>query len=70
MDLPGLHLPQQVVENGDQFESLVLNLWLGSRDDAELDRSFVTLGETLLEAHEQYVQAKELDENLFGEDFQ
>ncbi len=58
------------LENGDQFESLVLNLWLKSRDDAELEQSFATLGDTLLEAQEQYVQAKELDEALFGEDFQ
>ncbi len=58
------------LEDGDQFESLVLNLWLRSRDDAELERSFVSLGDTLLEAQEQYVQSKELDEALFGEDFQ
>jgi len=58
------------LEDGDQFESLVLNLWLQSRDDAELEKSFATLGETLLEAQEQYVQTKELDEALFGEDFQ
>jgi SNF2 family DNA or RNA helicase len=58
------------LEDGDQFESLVLNLWLRSRDDSELEESFVTLGETLLEAQEQYVQSKELDEALFGEDFQ
>jgi SNF2 family DNA or RNA helicase len=58
------------LEDGDQFESLVLNLWLRSRDDAELEHSFEVLGETLIEAQEQYVQAKELDEALFGEDFQ
>jgi len=58
------------LEDGDQFESLVLNLWLRSRDEAELEQSFVTLGDTLLEAQEKYVQAKELDEALFGEDFQ
>ena len=58
------------LEDGDQFESLVLNLWLRSRDDNDLDQSFETLGETLLEAQEQYVHAKELDEALFGEDFQ
>jgi SNF2 family DNA or RNA helicase len=58
------------LEDGDQFESLVLNLWLRARDDSELDRSFHTLGESLLEAQEQYVQAKELDDALFGEDFQ
>jgi SNF2 family DNA or RNA helicase len=58
------------LDDGDQFESLVLNLWLRSRDDVELEESFETLGETLLEAQEQYVQSKELDEALFGEDFQ
>jgi SNF2 family DNA or RNA helicase len=58
------------LEDGDQFESLVLNLWLRSRDEAELEESFVSLGDTLLEAQEKYVQAKELDEALFGEDFQ
>jgi SNF2 family DNA or RNA helicase len=58
------------LEDGDQFESLVLRLWLRSRDDAQLEQSFTELGETLLEAQEQYVQAKELDEALFGEDFQ
>ncbi len=58
------------LEDGDQFESLVLDLWLRARDDAELEQSFVTLGETLLEAQEQYVQSKELDDALFGEDFQ
>ncbi|MBX9788107.1 MAG: DEAD/DEAH box helicase [Pirellulales bacterium] len=58
------------LEDGDQFESLVLNLWLRSRDDTELEQSFAALGDTLLEAQEQYVQAKELDDALFGEDFQ
>jgi SNF2 family DNA or RNA helicase len=58
------------LEEGDQFESLVLNLWLRSRDEADLDQSFEALGETLVEAQEQYVRAKELDEALFGEDFQ
>lgn len=58
------------LQDGDQFESLVLGLWLRSRDDAQLEQSFTALGETLLEAQEQYVRAKELDEALFGEDFQ
>lgn len=58
------------LEEGDQFESLVLNLWLRSRDDAELEQSFEALGQTLLDAQEEYVRAKELDEALFGEDFQ
>jgi hypothetical protein len=58
------------LEDGEEFESLVLNLWLRARDDAQLEQSFTALGETLLEAQEQYVKTKELDDALFGEDFQ
>ncbi|MCY2963717.1 MAG: hypothetical protein NT069_08740, partial [Planctomycetota bacterium] len=58
------------VEGGEDFESLVLNMWLRSRDDTELERSFAELGEHLLEAQEEYLGAKELDEALFGEDYQ
>jgi SNF2 family DNA or RNA helicase len=58
------------LEEGDQFESLVLNLWLKSPNDTELEQSFEALGETLVDAQEQYLRAKELDEALFGEDFQ
>ncbi|MGE5192132.1 MAG: DEAD/DEAH box helicase, partial [Deltaproteobacteria bacterium] len=58
------------LEGGEEFESLVLRLWAQSRDGAELDRSFETLGESLLDAQEQYLQTKELDEALFGEDYE
>ncbi len=58
------------LEDGDQFESLVLDLWLRARDDTELEQSFESLGESLLVAQEEYVQSKELDDALFGEDFQ
>ena len=47
------------LQDGDQFESLVLGLWLRSRDDAQLEQSFTALGETLLEAQEQYVRAQD-----------
>ena len=39
-------------------------------DDRELDASFETLGNSLLDAQEQYLQAKELDEALFGDDYE
>ncbi|MFO0868896.1 MAG: SNF2-related protein [Pirellulales bacterium] len=58
------------LEDGEQFESLVLDLWLRSRNDDELDRSFESLGETLLDAQEEYVRTKEFDDALFGDDFQ
>jgi SNF2 family DNA or RNA helicase len=58
------------LEGGEEFESLVLRLWAQSRDGAELDESFVTLGDSLLAAQGEYLQTKELDEALFGEDYE
>jgi hypothetical protein len=48
----------------------VLDLWMRSHDAQELSRSFASLGDSLLEAQEDYVKAKEFDEALFGEDYQ
>ncbi|MFH0939032.1 MAG: SNF2-related protein [Planctomycetota bacterium] len=58
------------LEGGEEFESLVLNLWLRSQDGAALDSEFDKLGESLLQAQEEYVKSKELDEALFGDDFE
>jgi len=55
---------------GEEFESLVLQLWMRSRDEAELDRNFEHLGESLLAAQEQYLQTKRLDEALFGDEYE
>jgi SNF2 family DNA or RNA helicase len=58
------------LQGGEEFESLVLNLWLQSRDDCQLQQSFDVLGQSLVDAQEDYVRAKQLDEALFGEEFQ
>jgi len=58
------------LKDGEQFESIILNLWLESRDAQSLDRSFEALGDSLLAAQEQYLSAKALDEALFGEDYE
>ena len=58
------------LEGGEEFETLVLNLWLRSHNEQDLARSFDTLGNTLLNAQEKYLESKELDEALFGEDFE
>jgi len=58
------------LQGGEQFESLVLALWLESHDDAQLARSFDELGASLLDAQEEYLQAKQLDEALFGEGYE
>ncbi len=58
------------LEGGDEFESLVLNLWLQSREPADLDRAFEQLGDSLLAAQEDYLQTKQLDEALFGDEYE
>ncbi len=58
------------LEGGDEFESLVLNLWLASRGPAELDGAFERLGDSLLAAQECYLDTKRLDAALFGDDYE
>ena len=58
------------LEGGEEFETLVLNLWLRSHDEKELAQSFGALGDSLLDAQEKYLESKQLDEALFGEDYQ
>jgi SNF2 family DNA or RNA helicase len=58
------------LEGGEEFETLILNLWLRSHSDQDLTQSFDALGDSLLDAQEKYLDSKQLDEALFGEDFQ
>ena len=58
------------LDKGEEFESLVLGLWMKSHDDQQLDQSFEELGSSLLDAQDAYVKTKELDEALFGEDYE
>jgi SNF2 family DNA or RNA helicase len=58
------------LEGGEEFETLVLDLWLRSHGDQDLAQSFDALGDSLLDAQEKYLEAKQLDEALFGEDYE
>jgi SNF2 family DNA or RNA helicase len=58
------------LEGGEEFESLVLNLWFNSRTSGDLDQAFEHLGDSLIDAQREYLQAKDLDEALFGEDYE
>jgi SNF2 family DNA or RNA helicase len=58
------------LEEGEEFESLVLKLWMKAGDEQQLEQSFASLGDALLDAQEEYLNAKNLDDALFGEDFE
>ena len=55
--------------NGEDFESLVLDLWLNSKTSQDLQAAFTNLGDSLLSAQADYLKTKELDDALFGEDY-
>lgn len=55
---------------GEEFESLAMNLWLRSRDEADLDAAFDQLGNDIVTARKEYLKTKELDKALFGEDYE
>ena len=58
------------LDGGEEFESLVLDLWMGAGDAQTLDQAFDQLGTRLLDARGAYDQTKQLDEALFGDDFE
>ena len=52
------------------FPDIVMDLWLRSAGEKELREGFARLGEELTRAKAQYLTSKELDEQLFGEEFE
>ncbi len=58
------------LEGGDEFESLVLDLWMKSRGPEDLDHAFEQLGDSLLAAQEEYLETKKLEEALFGDEYE
>jgi len=53
-----------------EFPDIVLDLWAGSADHAELEKNFDRLGEDLVRAKEEYLKTRKLDDKLFSEDYE
>jgi SNF2 family DNA or RNA helicase len=51
------------------FEEMLLEVWLNSQDEASLETDMARLGERLVAAREAMRQAQAYDEAMFGEDF-
>jgi SNF2 family DNA or RNA helicase len=52
------------------FSETVMSLWLKNQSQNELDTAFNGLADDLLDAKNQYQETSELDEQIFGEDFE
>ncbi len=52
------------------FEDLIMDIWLRSSGEEALKQGFAELGMELVKAKERYLDAKVLDEEVFGEDYE
>ncbi|MEG4989998.1 SNF2-related protein [Microcoleus sp. BR0-C5] len=58
------------VDDEFDFSEVVMDIWLKHQVKPELDQAFEQLANNLLKAQKQYEQIQELDEQIFGEDFE
>jgi SNF2 family DNA or RNA helicase len=58
------------VDDEFDFSEIVMDIWLKHQAKPELDTAFDCLADNLLKAKGQYQQTQELDEQIFGEDFE
>lgn len=59
----------QLGEDRD-FEDIIMEIWLNSRDKGSISEGFEQLGNDLLKAKSEYFNAKLLDSEIFGEDYE
>lgn len=52
-----------------EFEDLALEAWLAAEDETAAQQRFDELGRRLMEARKRYLETKEYDEHLFGDEF-
>lgn len=52
------------------FSEVVMDIWLKHEAQPELESAFDEFADNLLEAKDQYSKTQELDEQIFGEDFE
>ncbi|MEB3830288.1 DEAD/DEAH box helicase [Phormidium sp. CCY1219] len=58
------------MEDEFDFGEAIMDIWLQNQSRPELDDAFDDLAHNLLKAKDSYYQTRELDEQIFGEDFE
>jgi superfamily II DNA or RNA helicase len=53
-----------------EFEEIILEIWMQSRDHEEARSRFEELGQNLVKAKADYLDSKALDREIFGEDYE
>jgi SNF2 family DNA or RNA helicase len=58
------------LEKEEDFEDLIMGIWLKSANDGEVKAGFEKLGEDLVKAKDEYLKAKSFDNDILGEDYE
>jgi hypothetical protein len=58
------------LEEERDFEDLIMEIWLKSADYSSLEDGFKHLGNELIHAKKEYLKSKEMDNEIFGEDYE
>jgi len=53
-----------------EFEDIVMDIWLKSSTNEDVKTGFEKLGQTLVDAKNSYIKSKQLDKELFEEDYE
>ncbi len=53
------------ISNDGEFADVILKIWTKSKNDEEFKSNFAQLGDQLMNAKQEYLQAKTLDEEIF-----
>jgi len=57
------------LDEAKDFGDVMMEIWVNSRTQKELEKQMENLGEKLVEARRQYTRAKDYDNRLFGDHF-
>jgi len=58
------------LEKEEDFEDIVMQIWLNSSSERDLKAGFENLGEDLLRAKKEYFKAKSFDDEVFGDEYE
>ena len=58
------------IRGEQEFSEVIYEIWVNSRSEQERQKAFAQLGSRLKKAKTSYENTKELDQKLFGEDYE
>ncbi len=58
------------IDEDRDFEEIIMEIWMNNKDEKSLKEGFDQFGNELMAAKNEYLRAKELDEEIFGEDYE